>query len=253
MNKAILFKSKKKNKKKSFAFFKNSNQGNKTSLFKPFLLILFIFFVFGFIYVSINQAITSINIEGDLKRVSKKRVEIAVLEIKNKGFLTVNQGEYKDKLETIDWVKSVKINKQWPNTINVVVVEDDLIALWNKRLLLNSSGELYALDQRVVPDELIQFSGPEDRENEVYNRYKLYNDELATRGILIEEIELDLRGSWVITVRPSIKIKLGEEATEERFERFLTIWDQSLLENFELISYIDLRYSEGFVIKRKNQ
>ena len=139
------------------------------------------------------------------------------------------------------------------NTINVVVVEDDVIALWNKRLLLNSSGELYALDQRDVPDELIQFSGPEDRENEVYRRYKLYNDELVTRGILIEEIELDLRGSWVITVRPSIKIKLGEENTEERFERFLTIWDQSLLENFELISYIDLRYSEGFVIKRKNQ
>ena len=248
-----MFKSKKKNKKKSFTFFKSPSLGKRSSSFNTFLLIFFILFVFGFIYVSINQPITSINIEGDLKRVSKKGVEIAVLEIKNKGFLTVNQGEYKDKLEAIDWVKSVKINKQWPNTINVVVVEDDVIALWNKRLLLNSSGELYALDQRDVPDELIQFSGPEDRENEVYRRYKLYNDELVRRGILIEEIELDLRGSWVITVRPSIKIKLGEENTEERFERFLTIWDQSLLENFELISYIDLRYSEGFVIKRKNQ
>ena len=248
-----MFKSKKKNKRKSFTFFKNSKQEKKTSLFKPFLLIFFILFVFGFIYVSINQPITSINIQGDLKRVSKKGVEIVVLELKNKGFLTVNQREYKDKLEAIDWVKSVKINKQWPNTINVVVVEDDVIALWNKRLLLNSSAELYALDQRVVPDELIQFFGPKDRQNEVYTRYKLYNDELATRGILIEEIELDLRGSWVVTVRPSIKIKLGKEDTEERFERFLTIWDQSLLENFELISYIDLRYSEGFVIKRKNQ
>ena len=248
-----MFKSNKKNKKKSFTFFKNFNQGEKRSILKPFLLIFLILLVFGFIYVSINQSITSINIEGDFKRVSKKGIETVVLELKNQGFLTVNQSKYKDKLEAINWVKSVKINKQWPNTINVVVVEDDVIALWNKRLLLNSSGELYSLDQRVVPDELIQFSGPEDRENEVYNRYKLYNDELATRGILIEEIELDLRGSWVITVRPSIKIKLGEEATEERFERFLTIWDQSLLENFELISYIDLRYSEGFVIKRKNQ
>ena len=61
-----------------------------------------------------------------------------------------------------------------------------------------------------------------------------------------------MRGSWEITIRPSIKIKLGEKDTQERFERFLTIWDQSLLENFELISYIDLRYREGFVIKRKN-
>lgn len=248
-----MFKSNKKNKKKSFTFFKNFNQGEKRSIFKSFLLIFFIFFVFGFIYISINQSITSINIEGDFKRVSKKGIEIVVLELKNQGFLTVNQSKYKDKLEAIDWVKSVKINKQWPNTINLIVEEHDVIGLWNERLLLNSAGELYVLDQRVVPDELIQFFGPEDRENEVYRRYKLYNDELVTRGILIEEIELDLRGSWVITVRPSIKIKLGEENTEERFERFLTIWDQSLLENFELISYIDLRYSEGFVIKRKNQ
>jgi len=248
-----LFKSNKKNKKKSFTFFKNINQGEKRNLFKPFLLIFFILFVFGFIYVSINQPITVINIEGDLKRVSKKGLESVVSGLKDQGFLIVNQSKYKDKLEAIDWVKSVKINKEWPNTINLIVVEDDVIGLWNQRLLLNSSGELYALDQRVVPDELIQFFGPEDRENEVYNRYKLYNDELATRGILIEEIELDLRGSWVITIRPSIKIKLGEDNVEERFERFLTIWDQSLLENFELISYIDLRYSEGFVIKRKNQ
>jgi len=248
-----LFKSNKKNKKKSFTFFKNINQGEKRNLFKPFLLIFFILFVFGFIYVSINQPITDINIEGDLKRVSKKGLESVVSDLKDQGFLIVNQSKYKDKLEAIDWVKSVKINKEWPNTINLIVVEDDVIGLWNQRLLLNSSGELYALDQRVVPDELIQFFGPEDRENEVYNRYKLYNDELATRGILIEEIELDLRGSWVITIRPSIKIKLGEDNVEERFERFLTIWDQSLLENFELISYIDLRYSEGFVIKRKNQ
>ena len=248
-----MFKSNKKNKKKSFTFFKNFNQAEKRSIFKSFLLIFFIFFVFGFIFVSINQSITSINIEGDFKRVSKKGIETVVLELKNQGFLTVNQSKYKDKLEAIDWVKSVKINKQWPNTINLIVEEHDVIGLWNERLLLNSAGELYALDQRVVPDELIQFFGPEDRENEVYRRYKLYNDELVTRGILIEEIELDLRGSWVITVRPSIKIKLGEENTEERFERFLTIWDQSLLENFELISYIDLRYSEGFVIKRKNQ
>jgi len=248
-----LFKSNKKNKKKSFTFFKNINQGEKRNLLKPFLLIFFILFVFGFIYVSINQPITNINIEGDLKRVSKKGLESVVSDLKDQGFLIVNQSKYKDKLEAIDWVKSVKINKEWPNTINLIVVEDDVIGLWNQRLLLNSSGELYALDQRVVPDELIQFFGPEDRENEVYNRYKLYNDELATRGILIEEIELDLRGSWVITIRPSIKIKLGEDNVEERFERFLTIWDQSLLENFELISYIDLRYSEGFVIKRKNQ
>jgi len=242
----------KKNKKKSFKFFQKSNQGERRSFFKPFLLILLVSLILGFIFVSLNQSITTINIEGDLKRVSLKRVESIVSEATSQGFLVINLTEYKEKIEAIDWVQSVRINKKWPNTIDVFVVEDDVVGLWNRKLLLNSSGELFDLDQRVVPSDLIQFFGPDDRVSEVFDRFKLYNDELVKRGILIEEIELDLRGSWEITIRPLIKIKLGEENTEERFDRFLTVWDQSLLENIELISYIDLRYSEGFVIKRKN-
>ncbi len=248
-----LFKKNKKNRKKSSRFFKKSDKTIKKSFFKPFLLILLVSLIFGFIYTSINQPLTSIKIEGDLKRVSTKRVDSIVSEIMNQGFLTINQSKYKDRLENIDWVKSVRINKEWPNKINILLIEDDVVGLWNQKLLLNSSGELYNLDQRIVPKELIQFSGPDDRVNDVYEKFNIYNNELVTRGILIEKIELNLRGSWEITIRPSITIKLGGEDTQERFERFLTIWDQSLLENFELISYIDLRYTEGFSIKRKNQ
>jgi len=247
-----LFKKNKKNKKKNSRLFKKSDKPIEKSLLKPFLLALLAITIFGFIYISVNQPVTSIKIEGDFKRVSNKRVDSILSELMNQGFLTINQSKYKNRLENIDWVKSVRINKVWPNKINVLLIEDDVIGLWNKKLLLNSSGELYNLDQRVVPKELIQFFGPDDRVNDVYERFNLYNDELVTRGILIEKIELNLRGSWEITIRPSIKIKLGEKDTQERFERFLTIWDQSLLENFELISYIDLRYREGFVIKRKN-
>ena len=247
-----LFKKNKKNKKKNSRLFKKSDKPIEKSLLKPFLLALLAITIFGFIYISVNQPVTSIKIEGDFKRVSNKRVDSILSELMNQGFLTINQSKYKNRLENIDWVKSVRINKVWPNKINVLLIEDDVVGLWNKKLLLNSSGELYNLDQRVVPKELIQFFGPDDRVNDVYERFNLYNDELVTRGILIEKIELNLRGSWEITIRPSIKIKLGEKDTQERFERFLTIWDQSLLENFELISYIDLRYREGFVIKRKN-
>ena len=248
-----LFKKNKKNRKKSSRFFKKSDKTIKKSFFKPFLLIILVSLIFGFIYTSINQPLTSIKIEGDLKRVSTKRVDSIVSEIMNQGFLTINQSKYKDRLENIDWVKSVRINKEWPNKINILLIEDDVVGLWNQKLLLNSSGELYNLDQRIVPKELIQFSGPDDRVNDVYEKFNIYNNELVTRGILIEKIELNLRGSWEITIRPSITIKLGGEDTQERFERFLTILDQSLLENFEIISYIDLRYTEGFSIKRKNQ
>ena len=102
----------KKNKKKSFKFFQKSNQGEKRSFFKPFLLILLVSLILGFIFVSLNQSITKINIEGDLKRVSLKRVESIVSEATSQGFLVINLTEYKEKIEAIDWVQSVRILEQ---------------------------------------------------------------------------------------------------------------------------------------------
>lgn len=255
MIKLSFLKKTKKNKKKQtrFNFFSKFRQGSKNKRsYKSLLLVLIFTLILSFIYVSLNQPIRVINIEGDFKRVSLKTIQSITSEMKNKGFLSVRQSLIKKKLESFNWVKSVQLSKEWPDTINISVIEDDVVGIWNNELLLNSSGSLYALDKRVIPGELIQFFGPEDLVDEVYEQFKLYNNELIARGILIEKIGLDLRGSWSVTVRPGIEIKLGDQNTEERFDRFLMIWDKSLLENFELISYIDLRYAEGFVIKRKN-
>ena len=112
-----LFKNNKKNKKKNSRLFKKSDKPIEKSLLKPFLLALLAITIFGFIYISVNQPVTSIKIEGDFKRVSTKRVDSILSELMNQGFLTINQSKYKNRLENIDWVKSVRINKVWPNKI----------------------------------------------------------------------------------------------------------------------------------------
>ena len=125
-----LFKKNKKNKKKNSRFFKKSDKTIEKSLLKPFLLTLLALIMFGFIYISINQPVKLIKIEGDFKRVSTKRVDSILSELMNQGFLTINQSKYKERLENIDWVKSVRINKVWPNKINVLLIEDDVVGLW---------------------------------------------------------------------------------------------------------------------------
>ena len=65
-------------------------------------------------------------------------------------------------------------------------------------------------------------------------------------------MKLDFKGSWSITIRPGVTIRLGKDYVSERFDRFLMIWDESLLDNLAVIEYIDLRYTEGFSIKKRN-
>ena len=63
---------------------------------------------------------------------------------------------------------------------------------------------------------------------------------------------LDVIGSWGFTIRPDITVRFGKENITERFGRFLMIWDESLLDNLTVIEYIDLRYTEGFSVKKRN-
>ena len=156
----------KKNKKKQtrFNFFGKFGQRNKNKRhYKPLILVVIFTLILSFIYVSLNQPIRVINIEGDFKkRVSLKTIQSVTSEMKKKGFLSLRQASFREKLESFDWVKSVQLSKEWPDTININVIEDDVVGIWNNELLLNSSGNLYALDKRVIPGELIQFFGPED-------------------------------------------------------------------------------------------
>ena len=108
-------KSKKKNKKlKKRVFIHNFLKLNfisnipekfyfKFAWFSLFTIVLLLSFL------ALNRPIDSINVSGDLKRVSTKTVENKTKNLLTKGFLSFNASEVKKKLETLDWVQSVEI------------------------------------------------------------------------------------------------------------------------------------------------
>ena len=108
-----------KNKKKQtrfnfFSKFRRRKKNNRS--YKPLILFVIFTLILSFIYVSLNQPIRVINIEGDFKRVSLKTIQSVTSEMKNKGFLSLRQTSYREKLESFDWVKSVQLSKEWPDT-----------------------------------------------------------------------------------------------------------------------------------------
>ena len=86
---------------------------------------------------------------------------------------------------------------------------------------MNSKGTLFILNQQTLPKGLVEFYGPDGQEEIVFEKYLSFKEELAIRGILIEQMTLDFKGSWSITIRPDITIRFGKENITERFNRFL--------------------------------
>jgi len=204
--------------------------------------------VFFLCFLALNRPIDSINVNGDLKRVSTKSVENNTKNLLKKGFLSFNASEVKHKLETLDWVQSAEIVRVWPNKVDIRIMEESLVGIWNNDLILNSSGKLYIVDKRSVPENIPKLNGPQGSERDVMNLFIKIDTLLTGRGLYLEAITLDARGSWSFTIKPKIEIKLGTTEINQKLERFFLALDQSLLAKINKVSYIDLRYSEGLAV-----
>jgi len=216
--------------------------------------IIFLMFFSGILFSAfslINQRITEVQYMTEMKRVSLDDLKAVSSKIYNQGFLQINLSQIKQEIEAINWVKSVSIERRWPDKVNIFIEEENIIGRWNNQSIINSKGNLFNLNQQTLPSGLIEFYGPDGQQEIVFKKYLVFTEELAVRGILIEQMTLDLKGSWTITMRPGITIRFGKDNVSERFARFLMIWDESLLDNLSVIEYIDLRYTEGFSIKKR--
>jgi cell division protein FtsQ len=131
-------------------------------------------------------------------------------------------------------------------------MEESLLGIWNDDLILNSSGKLYVVDQRSIPENIPRLIGPKGSEKDVMNLFFQINNLLTGRGLYLETLTLDARGSWSFTIKPKIEIKLGKTEINQKLERFFLALDQSLLAKINKVSYIDLRYSEGLAVAWKN-
>ena len=252
---AIFSKERSKKNRRRGAFSNKSNvyQGkSQRKIIKRIILLIAFSVVFSFSFFLLNQNITKIQYVTEMKRVSSDELIGISTKIYDESFLQINLNDVKEEIEQVNWVKSVSLERRWPDQINILIEEEDIIGWWNKDSIINSKGNLFSLDQQSLPGGLIEFYGPDGQQALVYEKYLLFAEELTTRGILIEKVTLDFKGSWVVTIRPNIALRLGKENISERFDRFLMIWDESLLDNLAVIEYIDLRYTEGFSVKKRN-
>ena len=177
-----------------------------------------------------------------------KSIENNTNSLRNKGFLSFNASEVKEKIESLDWVQSAEIIRQWPNKIDIKITEESLLGIWNDDLILNSSGKLYVVDKRSVPTNIPRLNGPKGSERDVMNLFIKIDTLLTGRGLYLEALTLDVRGSWNFTIKPKIEIKLGKTEIDQKLERLFLALDQTLLAKINKVSYIDLRYSEGLAI-----
>ena len=197
----------------------------------------------------LDQPIGTVSVSGRFQRVAPVDVERVVKErVRGAGLLSVDLGAVRRALHTIPWVDSVSVQRSWPRGLNVFVVEQVAAARWGERGLLNTRGELFATDERHIPPELAQLSGPDGKEAEVAQRYLAAQGRLQQAGLRLTALRLDARGAWELDLANGVTVRLGRRQFDERFDKFITAALKIVTQRGDDIAYIDMRYTNGFAI-----
>jgi cell division protein FtsQ len=203
----------------------------------------------GVVLWALDQPITSVSVEGRFQRVSPGDVERVVKsEVHGAGLLSVDLAAVRRAIHTLPWVDAVSVQRAWPRGLNVLVIEQTAAARWGEAGLVNTRGELFAADAQHIPPELARLSGPADEEPVVAQRYLAAEARLTQAGLRLTALRLDARGAWEFDLANGVTVRLGRRQVDERFEKFMNAALKLVTQRGEEISYVDMRYTNGFAI-----
>jgi len=197
----------------------------------------------------LNQPIEVVAVSGRFQRVAPGDVERVVkAEVHGAGLLSVDLAAVRRAIHTLPWVDGVSVQRAWPRGLDVRVIEQTAAARWGERGLLNTRGELFDSDERHIPPELAQLSGPAGKESVVAQRYLAAAGRLMQAGLRLSALRLDARGAWEMDLANGVTVRLGRREVDERFEKFMNTALKLVTQRGEDIAYVDMRYTNGFAI-----
>lgn len=195
-----------------------------------------------------DQPLNRVIVDAPYQRVSPVEVEQAVRAGLAGGFVTADLDALRGSIERLVWVDRARVQRRWPDGLYVQVVEQIPAARWGDDGLLNTRGELFMTGAQHVPPELPRLDGPVGSEAAVAQRYLATQGRLLEQGLRLTALSLDERGAWQMALSNGVIVRLGRREVDERMERFLRVAAQVIAGRATDVSYVDMRYSNGFSV-----
>lgn len=192
--------------------------------------------------------ILRVTVDGEFKHIDKDALVEAVTPFAIGGFMSVDVARLREAGESIPWVKEVQVKRVWPDSLHLVVEEQEAIALWGNDALVNNQGMLFFPAKASFPDGLVQLRGPKGSSRMVAKQFYEVSRQISTLGLRVQEVEMSERRAWTIKLSNGLNVMLGRTDGERRLQRFVTTY-RAVLQPYEKdITAVDMRYSNGLAV-----
>lgn len=197
--------------------------------------------------------VSRISFIGEFRHVEKSALQENVSPYIGNNFFAIDLQGLESALRDIPWVSDVSVSRRWPDTLQVSVKEDHLIASWNKTSWVTSEAAIVLipnLSMRSLP----RWFGPDGTQALVQLKYHQFSNLLGDAGMKLKQLTYSERGAWQLIAenderREQVNIRLGRRDMEDRLFRFTRAYGQTLGKLEQRIISVDLRYPNGFAVK----
>ena len=226
---------------------------------KPRLLnwvanFLFALCVLGMLYAALFAVVhlpifplREVKVEGQLNHVSREQIQLIVAKHLKGNFFTLDLIKARDAFEKLPWARNVSLRRRWPDKLEVSIEEHQALARWGSIALVNTHGELF---HAASGSDLPIFYGPGDGVIEVASQYAEFSKALKLTNLEISSLALTPRRAWQVTTSNGMVMELGRVEMQLRLERFAEVYTTTIAGLNKKISYADLRYPNGFAVRR---
>lgn len=170
----------------------------------------------------------------------------ALKEVDDRGFFTMDMLEAEKKIVALPWVKAVYLRKVWPDTLKIDLLEHEPLAYWGANGVVSKQGLVF-YPEKLPKQNWVELSGPENMAGELTNLLQHFSDELKIKSLAVSSMMLNDRGAIELLLADGARVKLGKDNTAKRLERLIAQYEQLKKYKDAQISYVDLRYQNGFV------
>lgn len=198
--------------------------------------------------------IKEMKIKGKFRYLQPADVD-AVLRSQDLGnFFSVELNQLKTKVEEMEWVQSADIRRQWPNTLNISIVEHQPAMRWGKDKWVSTSGSIITLPADIEADGVVVLKGDETRSKQILVQAARWKKELAEQGLKLREAQWSNSQAWTLKLySPELdsefSLLLGSQSVVARLERFKVLFNVQLKSSGHRLKRVDARYPDGLAVQ----
>ncbi len=196
----------------------------------------------------LSLPVNRVVVSGDVQQVSRDELMAVISDSLSGGFLWLDLQTIREPLEALPWVHRAVVRRQWPDSIEVQVVEQRPIAQWGSAAYLNHAGEVFRPGANELLDGLPKLSGPEGSQGELMTRYKLVQEHLQPLGLRVTALLMSPRGGLTASLEGGGEVVFGRDQLEEKLVRLAAIYQARLASRRDELARVDLRYSQGAAV-----